>query len=292
MVDDTYLISTNFIDLSSSFAHKFKWISDCWEIKTYILFSGTHLQKVLYQLNERLALDYFTPQNIRRRQGFNTIVLTSIAAKIQIVEQILEICNHSDLRISSSLSSSICNQINLILNCLMRDTEQITKQETEDIQNEINRLVRIVEIHRIKLSRGINARLRSLSISASTYSPIDKVENLVFSLQQYTKELDREVVDSLKKLRSPIQISEAERKAIVQAMGLTPGHWYVCPNGHPYVITECGGAMQQSKCPECHEGIGGSNHALLSTNRVATEMDGSRHSAWSDAANMHNYDFD
>ena len=32
------------------------------------------------------------------------------------------------------------------------------------------------------------------------------------------------------------------RKSIVKAMGLGKGHWYMCPNGHPYVIGDCGGA--------------------------------------------------
>jgi hypothetical protein len=33
-------------------------------------------------------------------------------------------------------------------------------------------------------------------------------------------------------------ITEKERVAIVSALNLTQGHWYVCPEGHPYVITE------------------------------------------------------
>ena len=30
---------------------------------------------------------------------------------------------------------------------------------------------------------------------------------------------------------------------IVKAMGMRGGHWYSCPNGHPYVIGDCGGAV-------------------------------------------------
>ena len=30
-------------------------------------------------------------------------------------------------------------------------------------------------------------------------------------------------------------------------MGLGQGHWFTCPNGHPYFIGECGGAMQTGK---------------------------------------------
>ena len=31
---------------------------------------------------------------------------------------------------------------------------------------------------------------------------------------------------------------EHERITIVSALNMKQGHWYVCPNGHPYVITE------------------------------------------------------
>ncbi|KAG8786936.1 hypothetical protein FRC12_016089 [Ceratobasidium sp. 428] len=44
------------------------------------------------------------------------------------------------------------------------------------------------------------------------------------------------------------------------------GHFYECVNGHPYVIGECGGAMQRSTCPECGTTIGGSNHQAAAGN--------------------------
>lgn len=49
-------------------------------------------------------------------------------------------------------------------------------------------------------------------------------------------------------------------------------HWYQCPNGHVYTIGECGGAMQQSTCPECGAIIGGLSHALNSQNSVAHDF--------------------
>ena len=27
---------------------------------------------------------------------------------------------------------------------------------------------------------------------------------------------------------------------IIKALGLGSGHWYTCPNGHPYAIGDCG----------------------------------------------------
>ena len=84
-------------------------------------------------------------------------------------------------------------------------------------------------------------------------------------------------------------ITEEERIEIVKAVGLSKGHWFKCPNGHFYCIGECGGAMEQGKCPECNAAIGGSSHRLTAGNVHAPEMDGSRYAAWSDAANLGNY---
>ncbi|KAF8234736.1 hypothetical protein L208DRAFT_1359322 [Tricholoma matsutake] len=51
------------------------------------------------------------------------------------------------------------------------------------------------------------------------------------------------------------------------------GHYYNCPNGHMFVITECGGAMEQSLCPECGETIRGASHHLDPSNSCAIEFD-------------------
>lgn len=40
-------------------------------------------------------------------------------------------------------------------------------------------------------------------------------------------------------------------EVIIKAVGLERGAWNKCPNGHLYVIGECGGAMQHSRCPDC-----------------------------------------
>lgn len=58
------------------------------------------------------------------------------------------------------------------------------------------------------------------------------------------------------------------------------GHWYKCPNGHVYVIGECGGAMEQSTCNECGAQIGGGSHRLVAGNTLAGEMDGAQQPAW------------
>ena len=50
--------------------------------------------------------------------------------------------------------------------------------------------------------------------------------------------------------------------------------------------------MQEAKCPECGATIGGQRHALRSDNQLAPEMDGAKHPAWSELANVDNFDPD
>lgn len=65
-----------------------------------------------------------------------------------------------------------------------------------------------------------------------------------------------------------------ERKQIVLAFGQRSGRWFKCAKGHIYVVTECGGALEVSKCPDCGSTIGGVNHRMEEHNYLATEMDG------------------
>ncbi|XP_058848399.1 E3 ubiquitin-protein ligase rnf213-alpha-like isoform X1 [Acipenser ruthenus] len=37
-------------------------------------------------------------------------------------------------------------------------------------------------------------------------------------------------------------------------------HWYVCPNGHPCAVGECGQPMERRKCIDCGAEMGGENH--------------------------------
>ncbi|KAG5715553.1 hypothetical protein E4T56_gene9427 [Termitomyces sp. T112] len=61
---------------------------------------------------------------------------------------------------------------------------------------------------------------------------------------------------------------------VVKALSFThEGHFYNCLNGHTFVITECGGAMEEAHCPECNEPIGGRNHSLNTTNTRATDFE-------------------
>ncbi len=89
-----------------------------------------------------------------------------------------------------------------------------------------------------------------------------------------------EIVQEAIDLKEKCSSSE-ELKEVLQAMNQVDGynygggwnsHWYECPNGHPYFIGECGGAMELGRCNECGEQIGGGSHRLLASNRSSAAV--------------------
>ncbi|XP_043855804.1 E3 ubiquitin-protein ligase RNF213 isoform X2 [Dromiciops gliroides] len=64
---------------------------------------------------------------------------------------------------------------------------------------------------------------------------------------------------------------------LVQAknwQGLESVHWYLCPNGHPCSVGECGAPMEHSRCVDCGARIGGENHkAVQGFNVVRNNVD-------------------
>ncbi|KIJ51765.1 hypothetical protein M422DRAFT_203039 [Sphaerobolus stellatus SS14] len=98
-------------------------------------------------------------------------------------------------------------------------------------------------------------------------------ENCGISVKQFVKdlaELEEFIIQGDK--YQPVSLQEKED--ILKALDFaTTGHFYNCLNGHPFVITECGGAMERARCPECGEEIGGSRHSLLASNSRATEFE-------------------
>lgn len=57
-------------------------------------------------------------------------------------------------------------------------------------------------------------------------------------------------------------LSDAEKSMIFRATR-REGTWFLCPERHPYLVTECGTPMESSVCPACGRLIGGRNHQFL-----------------------------
>jgi hypothetical protein len=157
-----------------------------------------------------------------------------------------------------------------------------------------------LELQRLSLKRDI--LVLKLNCSSLEFTLDEDDDEIVTRIQKVLRNQEIIMEDFLETFKEGIAdiysrnpqlspITKEEKIQIVRAVGLKQGHWFKCPNGHYYAIGECGGAMEESKCPECGAVIGGQHHRLADDNELAPEMDGAAHPAWSDQANMGNYQF-
>eukprot|EP00735_Rhodelphis_limneticus_P012595 TRINITY_DN58_c0_g1::TRINITY_DN58_c0_g1_i1::g.14803::m.14803 TRINITY_DN58_c0_g1::TRINITY_DN58_c0_g1_i1::g.14803 ORF type:complete len:248 (+),score=34.89,sp/Q8R151/ZNFX1_MOUSE/39.55/5e-29,sp/Q8R151/ZNFX1_MOUSE/44.90/3e-15,sp/Q8R151/ZNFX1_MOUSE/43.37/2e-07,zf-RING_2/PF13639.1/1.5e+04,zf-RING_2/PF13639.1/1e-06,zf-RING_2/PF13639.1/1.5e+03 TRINITY_DN58_c0_g1_i1:1033-1776(+) len=107
----------------------------------------------------------------------------------------------------------------------------------------------------------------------------------VYTAGRYNQYIKRQMklLNEVKK-KMNAQLTKEELDGVVNAMRIEghnagAGHWFACPNGHPYFIGECGGAMQLSRCPECDAPIGGGQHQVVQGNRFLN-IDGAAAPAW------------
>ncbi|XP_077298494.1 NFX1-type zinc finger-containing protein 1-like [Arctopsyche grandis] len=171
-------------------------------------------------------------------------------------------------------------QLKFLLRVLYECNRKMTQQQVDSFECELSRTNSMVRYQ--VADNYIN--------SLQTGTALDKKElprlnNLIFSNKLFDATTKTEVEQLFKSLSFKIDDINLERAMIVKAVGLKQGHWFKCPNGHPYCIGECGGAMEESKCPECGCKIGGTHHRLLDNNQLAPEMDRASHAAYSDFAN-------
>ncbi len=166
--------------------------------------------------------------------------------------------------------------------------QKFTDQQVFDLQRELQRLTLLTELSarcHMADKRERNDKLPS---------EVQTIREVLEKSGQFTEQDEYKVTEAMKELDKKLPlpglgISEEERKMIVSAFKLPPGHWHKCPKGHVYLITECGGAMESRPCPDCNATIGGESHTLASGNQVATEMDGAQHPAWSEFHNLQNF---
>lgn len=192
-------------------------------------------------------------------------------------------------KVDVSEQNKVRTRLDQVHEWLAKKRLSFSSQELDDLQSEIQRLRYLVTLlTRCKMAEG--------KVRGSVAEEVSTVRNILERTCKFTQQDAQLVQRKMEALKatlpcSGLGISEEERVQIVTAMGYPRGHWFKCPNGHIYAIGDCGGAMQRATCPECREVIGGQNHTLERSNRLASEMDGAQHPAWSDTANnLMNYE--
>ncbi|TNN78713.1 NFX1-type zinc finger-containing protein 1 [Liparis tanakae] len=192
-------------------------------------------------------------------------------------------------KLSEAQSATVGEHVEEFVRWLNEPGRRFTEQQVFDLERELQRIALLTEIHarcHMADSRGQSDKIQS---------EVHKITEVLEKNGQFTEHAQDLVREAIKELDtkfppSGLGIDEEEKKMIVSALQLQPGHWYKCPNGHVYIITECGGATESRRCTDCEATIGGANHALAGGNRVASEMDGALHAAWSETNNLENFD--
>ena len=186
-----------------------------------------------------------------------------------------------DRNLTTPMTPEFVNKFSAVVHKLLRsviDRDRISVEENRAVGRELDRLD-LVRAYYVLQSHP------TYTVSGKNTPERELVERLLTKNIEVLKEEEkREIKTALEtlgdKLRAGLGISDGERREIVSAMGMLKGHWFKCPNGHIYAIGECGGAMEVSRCNECHALIGGTRHRLLDGNALAGEMDGANQPSW------------
>lgn len=245
--------------------------------KENLLTYEMHQQNEYMCINDRLGKSYLTANDLWILE--NKMYFLVRVAKLRKIQR-----ENMSFRQSSRLEKCFEEFVRWLGN----SDQKFTEQQVFDLQRELQRLTLLTEL---------NARCHMADKRCQSdkfQSEVQTIRAVLEKSDQFTEQDQHRVKEAMKELdkKFPLPglgISEEERKMIVSAVKMPLGHWYKCPNGHVYLITDCGGAMESRCCPDCNATIGGSNHRLASGNQVASEMDGAQHPAWSETNNLLNF---
>jgi len=170
-------------------------------------------------------------------------------------------------------------------------SRQLSNQQKYDINMEVARGARIISLFEIMCTKKFKTAYSNGMQNSYTNELKDLVGNmeaLLMSCKIYTADRDKDIEKISKIIEEKFDglavITDEEKDMINDAMSTSflggvraQGHWCKCPNGHIYIITECGGPMEEALCVYCKAPIGGRNHRHAPGVTVATEMDGASH---------------
>lgn len=194
-------------------------------------------------------------------------------------------------------TKKVIDYVNSLLARMREPALHISKQQSEDFALELRRYHKMVDYSLVLRNASYLCRRNDETVNGM----LEDIEYLILGIKRYDRvdEDLNKLFEVLKnELNTVVPLTLEEKRMINEAMSRdffhgrdSTGHWYTCSNGHYYVITECGGAMVESNCPECGEVIGGKDHVSVPTARLATDMDGATHPACH-GENERHFDYD
>ncbi|CAB4399021.1 unnamed protein product [Rhizophagus irregularis] len=164
-------------------------------------------------------------------------------------------------------------------------------ESTHHIRHYLSANVELIELHANMLKLQLKCPPNGIvdnKLQTCTMEKCEDIKKFIINMIKYCTDNDikKEFKDYILKRLSDLQKKfdeiktyaedvsktitfeeELEIRRVMQTEFKSSGHWYDCPNGHPYTIGECGRAWEKSVCPECNAEIGGESHKLSAGNR-------------------------
>lgn len=215
-----------------------------------------------------------------RKNVLHAFDLLAREIEVDILQNICKIWNKCKI-------DELKDHIDFLLQVFETKKRRISQQQVEDFTPELQRLQYTQMFLSYKSQVSIHPELHAI---VKEGLDVDRFKRFDSNSEVRVKAILAKAKKMIGMYLPGLAITEAERIQIVQAIGLASGRWFSCPKGHLYVIGECGGATEESKCGECDGRIGGTSHRLRSDNTHFRGMDHAQRPAWSDQANMENYE--
>ena len=270
---------------------------DCVEKRDNINYDFIKDLRLAFSMNKYKCIRSTVHLSQMLKEANNIDAVNAVTNKINLFEKLLHLPKILEKKTLSKIDEAFLKSLAHVKLFIM-EKHLNDEQQFNDALNEIRRLHLFLNV---MLTKQVLAESKANDEERELMLKTDKI----IVEQHHTillegKKLDDAVIDvSMKELKDLTErnrinsvLTDKERMMIVSAVkGVKKGAWYKCPNGHVYAIGDCGGATVKSRCPECKGVIGGVNHALVEGNDHAAEFDNSNAAAWSERANMRNYEF-
>ncbi|XP_052107137.1 NFX1-type zinc finger-containing protein 1-like [Mytilus californianus] len=222
--------------------------------------------------------------------------LKTIVEQVKILKYVNELTENFETNERRSgrydaMYQKALDQLNAVHEFILIRRRYFTQQEGLDIENELDHLKLLYQLMQYK---EMNVFLET-SLTRELSVELMLAEQYLTDRKRLTVQRRREVETTLTALKdviplTTIGISEEKRIQIFTVMGLTKGHWFKCKMGHIYAIGDCGGETEESRCPDCNSGIGGTKYKTRDDVTLAPGMDGATHVALSTQVDLGNYD--
>ena len=205
-----------------------------------------NLLKQIYKLREKVKTDLL-------RNTTHGVLTPPIASRSVLEQKYLQGATEVD------------QKLNLLENNLMKF--QISPQRLTDIRDEVISVGLLLKVRVVQCE----IEKRSVTLTFDKEVWLERQGKQLNEGKRLTEEEADDIEATINRIRKECGLeglTPEERVMIVKAMNFAQGHWYKCPNGHIYAIGNCGGAMEERKCPDCGATIGGTHHRLVQGNQV------------------------